>query len=429
MALKELDVKYASKRDRDYKLSDGGGLYVLIRTNGSKLWRMKYRFDGKEKVLSFGSYPDLSLADARVKRTKAKALLDEGKDPGAREDAPATAMTFEAVAREWHALRLDSLDPGHAERLMARLERDAFPAIGRKKIRDVTPADVLAMVRKVEARGALDVSRRLKQHVNQIYRFAIPNGWAMHDPAASLGDALKPKPRVKHMARVGFQELPDLVRAIDSYDGEENPRRRAITRAALLFTLLTWARTGETRLARWDEFENLDRGDALWRVPAERMKMDREHLVPLPRQAVALIAGLRQYRISDFVFPGEKSNKPLSQNTMIYGCYRMGYRGKQTVHGFRGIASTWANEAEIYRPDWIEMALAHSDEDEVRGAYNSALYLSPRRRMLQRWADMISGLIAPPAAANDRDQSDVAELVCTSGEDVVRFGVAARSAP
>jgi integrase len=208
------------------------------------------------------------------------------------------------------------------------------------------------------------------------------------------------------MARVGFRELPDLMRAIEAYDGEENPRWRAITRAALLFTLLTWARANETRFPRRDEFENLDSRDPLWRVPAGRMKMQREHLVPLPRQAAALLNELREHRTSDFVFPGEKTGKPLSQNTMIYGCYRMGYRGRKTVHGFRGIASTWANEAEIYRPDWVEMALAHSDEDEVRGAYNSALYLSPRRRMLQQRADMIQATIVPPVAANDRDQSD-----------------------
>lgn len=184
---------------------------------------MKYRFDGKEKTLSFCSYPELSLAEARTRRTKARVLLDEGKDPGAREDAPAVAMTFEAVARAWHSMRTETLDPGHASRLMARLERDMFPALGRKKADAVTAADVLAMIRKVEARGALDVSRRLKGHVSQIYRFAKPNGWMTHDPAADLGDALKPKSRVRHMARVGIRELPTLVRAIDTYDGEAPP--------------------------------------------------------------------------------------------------------------------------------------------------------------------------------------------------------------
>jgi integrase len=392
MALKELEVRYATKRQKDYKLADGEGLYVLVRPSGSKLWRLKYRFGGKEKLLSIGAYPDVSLADARLRRAEAKVALGQGRDPGAKA-TPARGVTFEQASRAWHANRLSSLEPSHAERLMTRLERDAFPALGAKQLKEITSADVLAMVRAVEARGALDVSRRLKQHVSQIYRFAIPQGWADQDPAAHITDLLKPKPRVRHMPRVGVRELPELVRAIDQYDGEENPRRRAITRAAMLFTLLTWARTNETRLATWDEFEGLDTAEPLWRVPVERMKMAREHLVPLSRHAVTLLKALPQYGGSGFVFPGDKQEQPLSQNTMIYACYRMGYRGRQTVHGFRGLASTWANEAEDYRSDWIEMALAHAEQDEVRGAYNSALYLTPRRRMLQDWGDLITGMM------------------------------------
>jgi integrase len=392
MALKELEARYATKRAKDYKLADGEGLYLLVRPNGSKLWRMKYRFADKEKLLSFGRYSDVSLAQARLKRAEAKLALAAGRDPGAKDVAPA-GVTFEASARAWHANREGGLDEAHAARILARLERDAFPELGASSLRTIKPADVLAMIRKVEARGALDVSRRLKQHVSQIYRFAIPQGWADTDPAAYLADLLKPKPRVRHMPRVGLDELPKLVLAIDGYDGEENPKRRAITRAALLFTLLTWARTTETRLATWDEIERLDGLEPIWRVPAERMKMGREHIVPLSSQAAALLRGLRAHSRSVHVFPGEKSEQPISQNTMIYGCYRMGYRGRQTVHGFRGLASTWANEAECYRPDWIEMALAHADEDEIRSAYNSALYLTPRRRMLQAWADYISDMM------------------------------------
>lgn len=388
MALKELEVRYATKRQKDYKLADGEGLYLLVRPNGSKLWRMKYRFEGKEKLLSFGRYPDLSLAEARLRRAEARVALGQGRDPGASNKSP-TGKTFEQAARAWHENREGNLDDGHARRLMTRLERDAFPVIGDRPLRSITSADVLAMVRTVEARGALDVSRRIKQHVSQIYRFAIPQGWADQDPAAYLSDLLKPKPRVRHMARVGLQELPALVQAIDSYDGEETPRRRAVTRAALLFTLLTWARTNETRLARWDEFEVLDGPEPLWRVPAERMKMEREHIVPLSRQVVSLLEDVRSYSSGAYVFGGDKPGRPISQNTMIYGCYRMGYRGRQTVHGFRGLASTWANEAECYRADWIEMALAHADRDDVRSAYNSALYLSPRRRMLQDWTDHV----------------------------------------
>lgn len=411
MALKELEARYATTRARDYKLADGGGLYLFVRANGSKLWRMKYRFEGKERLLAFGRYPDLSLAAARLRQAEAKLALAEGRDPGAKERLP-VVMTFETAARAWHKNRLDALDAGHAARLLARLERDAFPAFGKSDLRAVTSADVLAMLRAVEARGALDVSRRLKQHVSQIYSFAIPHGWAEQDPAAHLAGLLRPKPRVQHMARIGTGELPALVQAIDGYDGEENPRRRAVTRAALLFTLLTWARTNETRLAVWDEFEGLETFDPLWRVPAARMKMATEHIVPLSRQAAALLVELRTYSRSSFVFAGEKPEQPISQNTMIYGCYRMGYRGRQTVHGFRGLASTWANEAERYRPDWIETALAHAERNDVRGAYNSALYLTPRRRMLQDWADLIASMMRP-VARQDAADSEASED-CTS---------------
>ena len=246
MALKELEARYAAKRAKDYKLADGGGLYLLVRPNGSKLWRFKYRFDGKEKLLSFGRYPELSLAEARLRRAEAKVALAKGIDPGAK-DVVAPVITFEEAARAWHKNRLEALDAGHASRLLTRLERDAFPALGNRDLRSVTSGDVLAMVRSVEARGALDVSRRLKQHVSQIYRFAIPQGWADQDPAACLSDLLKPKPRTRHMVRVGLQELQALVRAIDRYDGDETPRRHAVTRSALLFTLVTWARSISTQ--------------------------------------------------------------------------------------------------------------------------------------------------------------------------------------
>ncbi len=397
MPLKELEVRYASRRSKDYKLGDGGGLYLLVRPTGSRLWRMKYRFDGKEKLLSFGRYPEVTLAQARLRRAEAKLALARGEDPGPRAASPVTR--FEAAARAWHGNRASGLEPGHAARILSRLERDVFPSLGQRDLKDITAGDVLTMLRAVEARGALDVSRRLRQHVSQVYLFAIPQGWATHDPAAGLATLLRPKPRVRHMARVGAGELPALVRAIDAYDGDENPRRRAVTRDALLFTLLTWARTNETRYATWDEFEGLDGPDPIWRVPAERMKMGREHIVPLSRQAVGLLERVRVYSRGPYVFAGDKAELPISQNTMIYGCYRMGYRGRQTVHGFRGLASTWANEAECYRPDWIEVALAHADRDDVRGAYNSALYLTPRRRMLQAWADHVLGMIVAPQEA------------------------------
>jgi len=400
MALKDLEIKYAARRSKEYKLFDGDGLYVLVKPSGSKLWRYKYRFDGKERVLCIGSYPAITAVVARQKRREAQHLLDGGIDPAAVKkknkaarsaaDVPAVLNLFEPIARAWHANRISELDPAHAERVISRLERDVFPSLGARDVASITPPEVLAVVRAVEARGALDVSRRVKQAISQIFRFAIASGWATSDPAISLNDALRPKPRVKHMARVPLKELPELVRAIDAYDGEETPRRRDVTRDALFFTLQTWARTSESRFATFDEFEDLDGPDPLWRLSAERMKMEREHLVPLSREVVELVRRRRRETNGNFLFPGAKAGSPISENTMIFALYRLGYRSKQTVHGFRGLASTWANEAEHYNSDWVEMALAHEDENEVRGAYNSALYLTPRRRMLSDWSKLIA---------------------------------------
>lgn len=391
MPLKELEVKYTTKRQRPYKLADGGGLHLLVQPTGSKLWRLKYRFEGKEKLLSFGKYPVVTLAMARQKRTEAKALLDAGKDPGKMKKlakkVAASPLLFEPIARAWHANRKEGLDPAHADRVLRRMERDVFPALGKRPVVEISAPEVLEVVRAVEARGALDISRRLKQNIGQVFRFAIASGWATQDPTTSLDDALKPKPPVKHRTRVPLAQLSMSVQSIHDYDGEESSRRRETTRDALLFTLLTWARTSETRFAVWDEFENLEGPEPLWRLSPERMKMAREHLVPLSRQVAELLLRRRRASNEDYVFPGQKAGRPISENTMIYACYRMGYLGKQTVHGFRGLGSTWANEAELFKPDWVEMALAHEDEDEVRGAYNSALYLTPRRRMLQGWAD------------------------------------------
>ena len=286
-------------------------------------------------------------------------------------------------------------------RVINRLELDAFPILGSRQIASITPPEILGVIRKVEARGALDVSRRLKQTIGQVFRCGIANGWVATDPTAGLKEALKPKPRVKHMARVPLSELPSLMRSIRDYDGEATARRREVTRDAILFTLLTWARTGETRFAAWDEIEDLDGASPVWRLSPERMKMDREHVVPLSQQAVDLLRRRRSAKDGRFIFPGVKASQPLSENTMIYACYRMGYRGRQTVHGFRGLASTWANEAEHYKPDWIEMALAHAGQDGVRGAYNGALYISARKRMLQEWADALDRSLASAPRASD----------------------------
>lgn len=403
MPLTEIQAKKSKPRDQGYKLADGEGLFLLVQPNGSKLWRMKYRFGGKEKLLSFGAYPSLGLAAARDKRTAAKALLAEGKDPMRNKAEASTGgtNTFLKVAERWHENRKSALDPAHADRVWSRLQRDVFPVIGEKLIHEITAPDVLEMIRKIEARGALDISRRAKQGVGQVFQFAIACGLAANDPTAHLRGALKPRPRVKHMSRLPLSELPTFLEKLRAYQ-EEGKRRSSVTRDAVLFALLTWVRTKELRLAVRSEFEDLDGKAPIWRIPANRMKMGREHLVPLSVQATQIAKSMISAASGDYIFPGATAAKPLSENTMIYALYRLGYHSRQTVHGFRGLASTWANEQLVefgkptmwirkYHEDWVEMQLAHSEKNEVRGAYNAAEYMVPRRRMMQDWADFLNG--------------------------------------
>lgn len=403
MPLTETQAKNAKPRERAYKLADSEGLFLLVQPNGTRLWRMKYRFAGKEKLLSFGAYPALGIAAARDKRKAAKALLAEGKDPmkAKGEVISENGDTFYMVAKRWHENRQSALNPAHAERVWSRMERDVFPSLGQKLIHEITAPEVLDMIRRIETRGALDISRRAKQGVGQVFQFAIACGLASNDPTAHLSGALKPRPRVKHMSRLPLVEIPAFLEKLRAYQ-EEGDRRSAITRDAVLFALLTWVRTKELRLAVKSEFENLDGTEPVWRIPAARMKMGREHLVPLSAQAALIARKMVSAATGDYLFPGTHPDKPLSENTMIYALYRLGYHSRQTIHGFRGLASTWANEQLVefgkpamwirkYHEDWVELQLAHSEKDDVRGAYNAAEYLAPRRRMMQDWADFLDG--------------------------------------
>jgi integrase len=418
MPLKELQVRTAQPRKKAYKLADGEGLFLLVQPNGSKLWRLKYRFGGKERLLSFGAYPALGLAAARDQRLIAKHTLSLGQDPmrGLVKPASQNDRSFLHVATEWHENRKSDLDPAHAARVWSRLERDVFPAIGHVRIDEITAPNVLALIRNIERRGALDVSRRAKQAVGQVFQFAIALGLATSDPTIHLRGALKPKPRVKHMARLATNDVPHFLAKLDRYN-EENTRRSLITQSAVRFALFTWVRTKELRFAQRSEFEGLGTTNALWRIPGERMKMKREHIVPLSLQAEKLVAQMLASNNAPFVFPGVKLLQPLSENTMIYALYRMGYISRQTVHGFRGLASTWANEQLFeygdppiwmrrYHEDWVETQLAHSEDNEVRGAYNAAEYLAPRRRMLQDWADWLDAQQAAGLAILSQHQPD-----------------------
>lgn len=401
MPLTDMKIKKANPAEKNYKLADGEGLFVLVKANGSKLWQMKYRYRGKEKLLSFGSYPNIGIAAARERKKIAKGVLAEGKDPMVHKPGRdfSREETFRVVATDWHQNRIASLSPDHAKRVWSRLERDVLPVLGDLQLDEITPPIVLTVLRKIEERGALDICRRAKQGIGQVFQFAIASGICKTDPTASINAALKPRPRVQHMAKLPLIELPVLMSKIDRYV-EEGERRSEITKSALSFAMLTWVRTKELRLATKQEFEGLDGGAPLWRVPGARMKMGREHLVPLSQQAAKIAKNMIEQADSDYLFAGSKPKQPLSENTMIYALYRLGYHSRQTVHGFRGLASTWANEQTIhvgseltiarkYDKDWVEMQLAHCEEDEVRDAYNSAKYLAPRRVMMQDWANFV----------------------------------------
>lgn len=385
--LKPLVVKNAKPKEKDYKLFDGNGLFLLVRKDGSKYWRLKYRFAGKEKLLALGVFPDVSLAEVRNEMRAAKEILRGNQDPGLlrkqqkQQQKIAGANTFEAVAMEWWENKKGDWSENHADRVITSLKVDAFPSIGLRPISEIQPPDVLAAIRKVESRDALDVASRVLQRCSSVFRYAVQTGRATVNPASELTGTLKTR-KVQHRAAITRTELPDLLRAVSSYNGYP------ITRLALKLLILTFVRPGELRGTRWDEF---DLEAKLWRIPAERMKMKSEHLVPLSRQTIELLEQLKPISGRyELLFPGERSRmKSISENTMTYALYRLGYKSRATAHGFRTTASSILNE-EGFNPDAIERQLSHIERNQVRGAYTQhAEYLKDRAKMLQWWADYL----------------------------------------
>lgn len=389
MALKVATIKAAKPRTKAYKMGDGEGLYLLVHPNGSKYWRFKYRVNGKEKTLALGKFPDISLADARIRRGDARKSVAAGIDPGAarkaEKEAQAGADTFEAVAREWIEARSGEWDKSNRHQVTRRLERDAFPWIGTTKVHKLEPPEVLRMLKRTESRGAIETAHRVKGLVGQVMRFAVATGRADRDPTPDLAGALKTK-KTKHRASItNPSEIGPLLRDIDGYTGQ------FVTRCALRLAPLLFVRPGELRKAEWSEF-NLDAVE--WRIPAERMKMDAPHIVPLAVQAVEILRDLEPLTgRGRFVFPGARSaDRPLSENTLNAAFRRMGYdKDTLTAHGLRSMASTLLNE-QGWNRDAIERQLAHAERDNVRAAYNYADYLDDRRRMMQAWADYLDGL-------------------------------------
>lgn len=364
------------------KLSDGGGLHLAINPNGSKLWRMNYRHAGKQKTLSFGPYPRVTLADARALRDNAKRALADGVDPAAIKGKAATGAhdSFELIAREWHQAQAASWAPAHAERVLSRFVHDAFPTLGDRRIESITAPEILQVLRKVEARGALDVTKRLRQAIGAVFRYAIATGRATRDPSLDLRGALKPAAKVQHMASLKVGEIGDFLTRLRNYDGERQ------TAAAIELILHTAVRTNELRFGKWSEID----GD-LWRIPAARMKMARDHVVPLTDRSKRLLGELRAVAGgSEWIVPGARGDKPVSQNTWIYALYRMGFHLRITVHGLRSTFSTAANESGLWSADAIERALAHAPASKIRASYNHAQYLDERKRLMVWWSDFIA---------------------------------------
>lgn len=392
--LTDIKVKSAKAKDKPYKLTDGQGLYLQVTPAGGKWWRFKYRFDGKEKLISFGTYPEVSLADARDKRTEARKQVAAGINPGEIRKAQkqaAVAVTensFEVVAREWHEKFKQRWTKVHADTTIRRIEQNVFPWLGERPIGEIKAPELLAVLRRIESRGAQETAHRVKTICGQIFRYAVATGRAERDLAADLKGALPPSPKTHLAAVTDPKEVAELLRAMDSYQGA------FVTRSALRLSPLVFVRPGELRQAQWSEI-NLETAE--WNIPAERMKMKQAHLVPLSRQAVEILRELKPLTgNSRYVFPSVRSSaRPMSNNAILAALRRMGYsKDEMTGHGFRAMARTILDEVLHVRPEFIEHQLAHAVRDPNGRAYNRTAHLEERKKMMQQWSDYLDGLKA-----------------------------------
>jgi integrase len=386
------EIRHAKPKEKPYKLSDQRGLYLLITPSGSRLWRQKYRVQGREKLLAHGAYPDVSLEDARAHREAARKLLSQGVDPGTakadREEA--TAVTFGAVAAEWLEKQSKKLTPVTLAKARWMLDDYLLPVLKSRPIASITAPDLLRELRKVEAKGAHDTAHRVRQRASQVFRYAIAAGigGCDRDPTQDLRGALAPMVTKHHAAITEPRAVGALLRAIDGYSGQP------AVAFALKLAPHVFVRPGELRAAEWCEF---DLAAKVWRIPAARMKLKREHLVPLSAQVVKLLQELQPITgRARFAFPAlSKTDRPISENTLNAALRRMGYDTKteMTAHGFRSLASTLLNERGI-APDLIELQLAHTEQNKVRAAYNRAERLKERTKLMQEWSNHLDKLKA-----------------------------------
>lgn len=385
--------------DRPKRISDGRGMYLEISPAGGRLWRLKFRFAGKEKRMSLGTYPDVSLAKARQRREAARRLIADGVNPVERRRAQkvllieSTQNSFKEITLEWHRLHSPKWSPTHRLRILRALQKDIFPWLGDRPIRTISAQDLLGVLRRMEARGVRDSAHRVLQRCGRIFRFAVASGRADRDPSRDLIGALAPAQHSHFASITDPAAIGELLRAIDRYPGA------FITRCALRLAPLLFVRPGELRQAEWAEF---DFAKSEWRIPGRRMKMRSPHIVPLARQAVAILEELKAVTGRfPYAFPNVRSRfRPMSDGALICAIRRMGYTSEEmTAHGFRSVASTLLNE-QGWNVDAIERQLAHGERNDVRAAYNHARYLPERRTMMQAWADHLDQLRAPASQSS-----------------------------
>lgn len=398
MALTDTKVRNAKPEKKQIKLFDGDGLFLLIsppgkRTpNGSRCWRFKYRFNGKEKLLALGTYPEVSLSDARDKRTEARRQIAAGIDPSEARKAQKAAdaeqeATFELVAREWLKKFGPTWSEGHVANIVSRLGKNVYPWIGSRPIAEIEPTELLSVLRRIEDRNLLNTAHRVQAYCGQIFRYAIATGRAKRDIAADLKGALPPVAVTNQKAITDPKELVGLLRAMDGYKGS------FVVKSAMYLGALTAVRPGELRQAEWTE---IDFEAAEWNIPEEKMKMGKPHIVPLSRQALEILEEIKPLSGSGkYVFPNARmSSRPMSDSSIVAALSAMGYRDRHSGHGWRATFRTILDEVLQVRPDFIEHQLAHAVRDPNGRAYNRTAHLEARREMMQTWADYLDGLKA-----------------------------------
>lgn len=384
--LTDLQIRNAKAPKKEIKLFDGGGLFLSVTPSGGKLWRLKYRFGGREKKLSLGAFPEISLSDARRKREEARKLIAQGIDPGLakKEQEAESNDTFERVAAEWMDYKKASrFSPRHADRVWRSLENDIFPSLGHMPVAQITTKQIADVIKQIESRGVRETAARALQKITAILQFAAKDQRVAHNAARELRGTVETR-RVEHMPAMRREDLPEFLRRL------ETANVYAVTRLAIKMVLLTLTRTQEIRGARWEEF---DFDQRLWTIPADRMKMKVEHRVPLSDQAIDVLEQLRPISGKvDYCFPGHQDpTRMMSENAMLYALWRMGYRGKATVHGFRATGSTILNECG-FNPDAIERQLAHAERNKIRAAYHRSEYMEERRKMMGWWGNYLDQL-------------------------------------